>query len=116
MIKKYFFSNAFLKIGIILSILIVASGCSQKENNIGDQKGQADRVIVEKNEKIIDKKSIDSIEQVLKSEFTSPKQKYNKIIQNPKNLTYVDGKKVIKASRHYHYSVFKIPFNFDMYL
>lgn len=98
MIKKYCFSNVFLKIGIILSILIVASGCSQNEKNIDDLKGQADRVIVEKNEKIIDKKSIDSIEQVLKSEFTSPKQKYTKIIQNPKNLTYVDGKKVVKAS------------------
>lgn len=97
MLKKIFFSNVLLKISIILSILIVVSGCSQNEN-MGDQNGQADRVIVEKNEKIIDKKSVDSIEQVLKSEFTSPKQEYNKIIQNPKNLTLVDGKQVIKAS------------------
>ena len=90
--------NAFYKIGILFSILLVATGCSQNKEMVSDQKVQADSVIVEKNDKIIDKKSVQSIEEVLKSEFTSPKQKYNKIIQNPKNLTNVDGKTVVKAS------------------
>lgn len=97
-IKKLFISRSFLYGCILFSLLIVMPGCSQKEQMVRDQQVQADQVIVEKNDTIIDKKSVDSIEHVLTSEFTSPKQKYNKIIQNPKNLTIVDGEKAVKAS------------------
>lgn len=99
LLNKLINYNVFFKIGILCSILLVGAGCSSQNNEmVSNQKVQANSVIVEKNEKIIDKKSVQSIEEVLKSEFTSPKQKYNKIIQNPKNLTNIDGNIAVKAS------------------
>ncbi|MFJ8260623.1 hypothetical protein ACIQ4I_01495 [Rummeliibacillus sp. NPDC094406] len=45
-----------------------------------------------------DNKSVKSIAHVLKSEFTSPKQKYNEILKDPNNIMKINGQKVLKAS------------------
>lgn len=96
--KKFFVLKSFVGLSILIFVLLIGTGCSQSDRLVKDQLVQADKVIVEENDKIIDQKSVDSIEHVLTSEFTSPKLKYNKIIQNTKNFTIVGGEKVVKAS------------------
>ncbi|WP_146551655.1 hypothetical protein [Rummeliibacillus sp. SL167] len=96
--KKFFVLKSFVGLSILIFVLLIGTGCSQSDQLVKDQLVQADKVIVEENDKIIDQKSVDSIEHVLTSEFTSPKLKYNKIIQNSKNFTIVGGEKVVKAS------------------
>ena len=96
--KKFFVLKGFVGLSILIFVLLIGTGCSQSDQLVKDQLVQADKVIVEENDKIIDQKSVDSIEHVLTSEFTSPKLKYNKIIQNTKNFTIVGGEKVVKAS------------------
>ena len=77
---------------ILLIFVLTIAGCSQSVHS-----GQERTVKVEYNEDG-DNKSIQSIAHVLKTEFTSPKQKYNEIIKNPNNLLKINGKRVLKAS------------------
>ncbi len=96
MIRK---SLSYLRLmGMCLGIAIVgsiAAGCSSAKL-IEGKKVQAG-VMVEENENIVDK-NVQSIKHVLKTEFTSPKQEYNKILHNPENFTIIEGKKILKAS------------------
>ncbi|WP_102691922.1 hypothetical protein [Rummeliibacillus pycnus] len=77
---------------ILLIVIFSTVGCSQSVHS-----GQETTVKVEYNEDG-DNKSIQSIAHVLKTEFTSPKQKYNDILKNPNNILKINGKKVLKAS------------------
>lgn len=45
-----------------------------------------------------EQKSVANIKHVLQTEFTSPKQAYNEIIQDPQNITEINGKKALIAS------------------
>lgn len=75
-------------------LILTIAGCSQS-NNAGDQpkvKEVNEDYYVEENAK-----SIKSIEYVLKTEFSSPKKKYNQIVQNPANIAKIDGQRVLKA-------------------
>ncbi|MGG0655774.1 hypothetical protein [Rummeliibacillus pycnus] len=91
-IKEQSITKSLMTIGVFFLLLLTLVGCSQSE-----QSGDETTVKVEYNVEG-DNKSINSITHVLKSEFTSPKQKYNEILKNPQNLINMDGKKVLNAS------------------
>ena len=81
-----------IRCSFLLIFLLTIVGCSQIE-----QSGEETTVKVEYNVEA-DNKSVKSIAHVLKSEFTSPKQKYNEILKDPNNIMKINGQKVLKAS------------------
>ncbi len=86
--------KTFLTMSLFFVLILTVAGCSQS-NNAGDQpkvKEVNEDYYVEENAK-----SIKSIEYVLKTEFSSPKKKYNQIVQNPANIAKIDGQRVLKA-------------------
>ena len=57
--KKFFVLKSFVGLSILIFVLLIGTGCSQSDQLVKDQLVQADKVIVEENDKIIDQKSVD---------------------------------------------------------
>ena len=92
--KQHRIVKSILNMGLFFALILTVAGCSQSIDT-----GETPKVKEVSADYYLEDnaRSIKSIEYVLKSEFSSPKKKYNQIVQNPANITKVDGQRVLKA-------------------